>query len=77
MTDFPIIAILDDDEGGNKVEKTLASWQSDGLKIEMYIPEFNTLINYASESCYVDDLDDDKLAGLFKFIENPFETSNL
>lgn len=61
--DFPIVAILDKDEGGNKVAETLLSWQKKRIKVESYEPKFPD-----DTAAYVDDLSDEGLVELFEFI---------
>ena len=66
LQDFPVIAILDDDIGGNGVSNTLRKWRNSKMKIEMYLPTWSALSNV--QSSYVDDLSDRALIKLFAHI---------
>ena len=66
--EFPIIAILDNDTGGEHVAKQLMEWQKQKIKVEIYLPTIDKLSN--TSSTYVDDLNDKMLIRLFKMIKN-------
>lgn len=68
LYEFKIIAILDDDTGGNQVASTLKEWMKLGLKIESYLPSF-TQVNHYDQSSYVDDLSDKQLIKIFRAIK--------
>lgn len=68
LFDLPIIAILDSDNGGRKVEKQLNQWQEQGMRIEIYEPTFKSVLSMVESSYYIDDLNDKQLLKLFKFI---------
>ncbi|HNS41445.1 MAG TPA: hypothetical protein PKN22_01700 [Taishania sp.] len=66
--DYPIISILDDDEGGNHVHNILQQWKKEKINVKTYIPTFSIVSKVSSS--YVDDISDKMLIELFRKIIN-------
>ena len=64
LYEYPIIAILDNDTGGERIAEQLRQFEAKGMSIEMYLPELDNDNN----AQYVDDMTDKQLQQFFNNI---------
>ena len=69
LYEYPIIAIIDDDQGGEHVIEQLTDWRDRGMNVEFYVPKGKD----SSIPLYVDDMNDDELKNLFNNINQVTE----